>query len=143
MIEQFINPYYQNIDTISGDNIPSPFEYMWKNYFDVVDKCMMSAFNKLYGAEVFGFDSVKYLQGLNVIKMTFFQYLFMKEEIEIDTINNRVKSMDFYMDKYNLSCNNLLKQLVCLSCKDYKITEVMIDDSGYEFSDDFNNDFNS
>lgn len=143
MIEQIINPYYQNIDTISGDNIPSPFEYMWKNYFEVVDKCMMSAFNKLYGAEVFGFSSAKYLQGLNVIKMTFFQYLFMKEEIEIDTINNRVKSIDFYMDKYNLNCNNLSKQLVCLSCKDYEIIEVMIDDSEYEFNNDFNNDFNS
>lgn len=142
MIEQFINPYYQNVDSISGDDIPSPFEYALQKYFESVDSCMMSSFKKLYSTEVFGFDSSKYLNNLNIIKMTFFQYLFMKEEIEIDILNDRIKSMDYYMNKYNLDCDNLSKKLLCISCKDYAIIDSMLDDSEYQFNDEFSNDFN-
>lgn len=143
MIEQFMNPYYQNVDSLSNELIASPFQYMWKKYFEATDSCIMASFKKLYSAEVFGSDSKSYLENLNVIKMTFFQYLFIKEEIEMDTLNNDVKSMDFYMDKYSLNCDNLTKKLLCISCKDYEIIDAMIDDSEYQFSNDFNNDFNS
>ena len=142
MIEQFINPYYQNVDSISGDALPSPLEFMFAKYIKSVDECLYSNFKKLYSADVFGLGSLKYLQNLDVIKMTFFQYLFMKEEIEWDILNDDAKSEGFYFDKYNLSCENLASKLTCIKCKDYKIIEAMIGSSDYEFSEDFNNDFN-
>lgn len=142
MIEQFMNPYYQNVDSLSNELIASPFQYMWKKYFEATDSCIMASFKKLYSAEVFGSDSKSYLENLNVIKMTFFQYLFMKEEIEIDTLNNDVKSMDFYMDKYNLNCENIKKKLLCISCNNYVINDAMFNELEYQFNDEFSNDFN-
>lgn len=142
MIEQFMNPYYQNVDSLSNELIASPFQYMWKKYFEATDGCIMASFKKLYSAEVFGSDSKSYLENLNVIKMTFFQYLFMKEEIEMDKLNNDVKSIDFYMDKYNLNCENIKKKLLCISCNDHVINDAMFNELEYQFNDEFSNDFN-
>ena len=141
MIADFMNPYYQNLDGV--ELIPSKFQTMFKDYMMSIDECLMLSFKKLYSAEVFGKDSFESLKNINILRLSYYKFLFMKEEIDIDIINDDIKSEEYYLTKYGLDCESYKEKLVCIKCKDYEIIDKMIVQENYEFSTDFNEDFNA
>lgn len=129
--QQFLNSFI-SVPDLSGIFI--------KDYFESIDECIQKSFNKFYAAEVFGSGSEKYLMELTNYMNIFHALLLFKDEYDINSANNDVKTKEYYLNKFSLGCVGTENKLMCSGCNDAFIDSFM-EAYGGEFSDDFSDDF--